>query len=186
MNDIKISSENLSIKDESFKASTEKEQNYDQNKIIPGFSQDNDSLFDDLSNNNQIIKNYKEFLNWSNKKFDKFCLCYNKEQFKAVMAEKGIKSHDNNLYRSKAQSNMKDKEKRNTKKRRTRKLDQTGHFNNKIHVDAGINPKENMKFEYSEIEFDEDDLPLEPKNENEFEKIRKKDHKPSTDIFLRF
>ena len=35
----------------------------------------------------------------------KFCLCYNKEQFKAVMAEKGIKSHDNNLHRSKAQSN---------------------------------------------------------------------------------
>ena len=42
---------------------------------------------------------------------------------------------------------MKDKEKRNTKKRRTRKLDQTGLFNNKIHVDAGINPKENMKVE---------------------------------------
>ena len=62
--DIKISSENLSIKDESFKSSTEKEQNFGQNKIIPGFSQDNDSLFDDLSNNNQIIKNYKEFLNW--------------------------------------------------------------------------------------------------------------------------
>ena len=43
-----------------------------------------------------------------------------------------------------------------------------------------------MKVEYSKIEFDEDDLPPEPKNENEFEKIRKKDHKPSTDIFLRF
>ena len=43
-----------------------------------------------------------------------------------------------------------------------------------------------MKVEYSEIEFDEDDLPPEPKNENEFEKIRKKGHKPSTDIFLRF
>ena len=43
-----------------------------------------------------------------------------------------------------------------------------------------------MKVEYSEIEFDEDDLPPKPKNKNEFEKIRKKNQKPSTDIFLRF
>jgi hypothetical protein len=184
--DIKIPSENLSIKDESSKAPTEKEQNYNQNKIIPGFSQENDSLFDDLSNSNEIIKNYKEFLNWLNKKFDKFFLCYNKEQFKAVMAEKGIKSHDSILHRSKAQSNERQGEKRNTKKRRTRRLEQNGHFNNKIHVDAGFSPKENIKIENSEIEFDEDDLPPEPKAENEFTKIRKKDNKPSTDIFLRF
>ena len=66
----KIPSENLSIKDESFKASTEKEQNYDQNKIIPGFSQDNDSFFDDLSNNKEIIKNDKE-LSLVKKKIEK-------------------------------------------------------------------------------------------------------------------
>ena len=41
-----------------------------------------------------------------------------------------------------------------------------------------------MKIEYSEIESNEDDLLPEPKNENEFVKIRKKVHKPSTDIFL--
>ena len=52
--DIKILSENLSIKDEQLKALTEKVQNYDKNKIIPGFSQDNDSLFDDLSNNKEL------------------------------------------------------------------------------------------------------------------------------------
>ncbi len=184
--DIKIPSENLSVKDDSLKAPTEKEQIYDQNKIIPGFSQDNDSLFDDLSNSNEIIRNYKDFLDWLNKKFDKFFLCYNKEQFKAVMAEKGIKSHDNNLHRSKVQSNDRQGEKRITKRKRTRKFDQIGHSNNKIHVDAGIIPKENMKIENSEIEFDEDDLPPEPRAENEFGKIRRRDNKPSTDIFLRF
>ena len=46
----------------------------------------------------------------------KFFLCYNKEQFKAVMAEKRIKSHDDNLHRSKAQLNERQGEKRNTKK----------------------------------------------------------------------
>ena len=76
------------------KALTKKKLNFDQNKIVPGFLQENESLFDNLSNVNEIVKNYNDYLNWLNKKFDKFFLWYNKEQFKAVMAEKGIKVQD--------------------------------------------------------------------------------------------
>ena len=184
--DLKIASEKMSMKDDSVKAPSEKEQNFNQNKIIPGFFDENDSLFDDLSNSNETIKNYNEYLNWLNKKFDKFFLCYNKEQFKAIMAEKGIKVHESGkeVHKTKQQQTSNDRpvERRATKKRRTRRFEG---LNNKVHVDAGIN-KENAKVEDNEVEFDEDDLPPEPKNENEFARSRKKDNKPSTDIFLRF
>ena len=54
------------------------------------------------------------------------------------------------------------------------------------HVDAGNN-KENIKIEDNEIEPDEDDIPTQPKvGENETSRQRKKDNKPSTDIFIRF
>ena len=186
--DIKIPSENLSIKDDSENPPTEKDKNVDQNKIIPGFNQENDSLFDDLSNADEIVKNYNDYLNWLNKKFDKFFLCYNKEQFKAVMAEKGIKMQDTykDGHKGKSQPNDRAIERRGTKKRRTRRFEGFGHnTNNKIHVDAGIN-KENVKVEDNEIEIDEDDLIPETKTENELTKFRKKDNKPSNDIFLRF
>ena len=185
--DIREPSENLSAKDDSMKAPTEKDLIIDQNKIIPGFFQENESLFDDLSNANEVVKNYNEYLNWLNKKFDKFFLCYNKEQFKAVMAEKGIKIQDNKEPpRIKPQNNERQGERRNTKKRRTRKYDGLGNNTNKINVDAA-KTKESSKTEDNEIEFDEDDLPSKPKmEENEFARIRKKDNKPSNDIFLRF
>ena len=44
-----------------------------------------------MSNSNNIVKSYNDFLNWLNHKFDKFFLFFNKEQFKAAMAEKGQK-----------------------------------------------------------------------------------------------
>ena len=188
--DIKLPSGNLSIKDDSEYPPTEKDKNIDQNKMIPGFSQEDDSLFDDLSNADEIVKNYNEYLNWLNKKFDKFFLCYNKEQFKAVMAEKGIKKHDNNNregHKNKPQNNERHEERKGTKKRRTRRFEGLGHnTNNKIHVDAGINTKQNSKVVDNEIEFDEDDLIPENKNEKESTKLRKKENKPSNDIFLRF
>ena len=186
--DIKIPLENLSMKDDdSMKAPTEKEANIDQNKIIPGFISENESLFDDLSNSNEIVKNYNDYLNWLNKKFDKFFLCYNKEQFKAVMAEKGIKMPENrDAPRNKPlNNNERLLERRNTKKRRTRKYEGFGNTNNKINVDAG--KKEIYKMEDNEIEFDEDDLTPKPKlEENEYSRLKKKDNKPSNDIFLRF
>ena len=188
LDDIKIKSENISIKDDSIKAPTENEPILDQNKIVPGFFQENESLFDDLSNSNETVKNYNDYLNWLNRKFDKFFLCYNKEQFKAVMAEKGYRIHDNNGskegHKTKVQSNDRQGERRGTKKRRTRRYDQMGHTM-KIHVDAGNN-KENVKVEDNEVEFDEDDTAPEPNTPNELGRYRKKDNKPSNDIFLRF
>jgi hypothetical protein len=186
-NNIKMPIENVSVKDDSMKAPTEKDVNIDQNKIIPGFFSENDSLFDDLSNSNEIVKNYNDYLNWLNKKFDKFFLCYNKEQFKAVMAEKGIKVQESREAPRAKQPINNDRllERRNTKKRRTRRFEGPGNNNNKINVDAG--KKENYKTEDNELEFDEDDLPPKPKmEENEFSRLRKKDNKPSNDIFLRF
>ena len=64
------------------------------------------------------------------------------------MAEKVIKSHDCNLIEAKL-NQMKNKEKKEIQKKKKKKLDQTAHLNNKIHVDTGINPKENIKVEYS-------------------------------------
>ena len=186
--DIKIPSENLSIKDDSENPPTEKDKNVDQNKIIPGFNQENDSLFDDLSNADEIVKNYNEYLNWLNKKFDKFFLCYNKEQFKAVMAEKGIKMQDNNnrgVNKNKPQIIERNEERKPTKRKKTRKFEGLGHTN-KIHVDAGINIKQNSKVVDNEVEFDEEDVTPEHNIENEMTKLKKKDNKPSNDIFLRF
>ena len=186
--DFKVKSENLSIKDDSIKAPTENEPFFDQNKLVPGFFQDNESLFDDLSNSNETVKNYNDYLNWLNRKFDKFFLCYNKEQFKAVMAEKGYKIQDNNIskegHKTKIQPNDRLGERRGTKKRKTRRYDQMGHTM-KIHVDAGNN-KENIKVEDNEVEFDEDDTAPEPNIQTEYGRFRKKDNKPSNDIFLRF
>ena len=186
-NNIKIPIENVSVKDDSMKAPTEKDVNIDQNKIIPGFFSEDDSLFDDLSNSNETVKNYNDYLNWLNKKFDKFFLCYNKEQFKAVMAEKGIKMPENrDAPRNKPlNNNERLLERRNTKKRKSRKYEGLGNTNNKINVDAG--KKEIYKMEDNEIEFDEDDLTPKPKlEENEYSRLKKKDNKPSNDIFLRF
>ena len=186
--DIKIPSENLSIKDDSVKAPTEKEQYFDKNKIIPGFIQDDESLFDDLSNADEIVRDYNDYLIWLNKKFDKFFLCYNKDQFKAVMSEKGIRvrSQDNKEGQNTKVQTV-ERGTRTKTRRKTRKIDGLGHSTKKIEVDAGPVNKETIKFEDAEVEFDEEDLPPESKvGENELFKIRRKDNKPSNDIFLRF
>jgi len=184
--DIKIPSENLSAKDDSIKAPTEHQQNLDKNKIIPGFSNEEESLFDDLSNADEIIRNYNDYLIWLNKKFDKFFLCYNKDQFKAVMAEKGIRIQDSKE-EQKGKSQNVDVKSRTIKKKRTRRLEGFDHTN-KVHIDANNANKENKestKFEDTEVEFDEDDLPAEPNEEGEQDKIRRRGQK-TTDIFQRF
>ena len=183
--DIKIPSENLSIKDDSVKAPTEKEQYFDKNKILPGFIQDDESLFDDLSNANEIVRDFNDYLVWLNKKFDKFFLCYNKDQFKAVMTEKGIRVQDNKEGQ-KTKVQIAEPGARTKTRKRTRKLDGMGHTTKKIEIDAA-NTKEAIKFEDAEVEFDEDDLPPETNiGENEIFQVRRRDNKPSNDIFLRF
>ena len=184
--DIKISPENLSVKDDSVKAPTENQRNLDKNKIIPGFSNEEDSLFDDLSNAEEIIRNYNDYLIWLNKKFDKFFLCYNKDQFKAVMAEKGIKVQESRE-EQKGKAQIVDSKNRTIKKKKTRRLEGFEHTN-KVHIDANNANKENKestKFEDTEVEFDEDDMPAIQNEEGEQDKVRKKGQK-TTDIFQRF
>ena len=187
--DIKLPSENLSAKDDSVKAPTENQKYLDKNKIMPGFSNEEDSLFDDLTNADEIIRNYNDYLIWLNKKFDKFFLCYNKDQFKAVMAEKGIMMQENTEGQKGKTQNV-EVGARTMKKKKTRRFDNFGHTN-KMHIDANNANKENKenkestKFDDTEVEFDEDDLPVETNEEGELGRIRKKGQK-ATDIFQRF
>ena len=186
--DIRIPSENLSAKDDSVKAPSEN-QHLNKNKIMPVFSNEEDSLFDDLSNLDEIIRNYNDYLIWLNKKFDKFFLCYNKDQFKAVMAEKGIMMQENTEGQKGKTQNV-EVGARTMKKKKTRRFDNFGHTN-KMHIDANNANKENKenkestKFDDTEVEFDEDDLPVETNEEGELGRIRKKGQK-ATDIFQRF
>ena len=187
--DIKLPTENLSAKDDSVKAPTENQKYLDKNKIMPGFSNEEDSLFDDLTNADEIIRNYNDYLIWLNKKFDKFFLCYNKDQFKAVMAEKGIMMQENTEGQKGKTQNV-EVGARTMKKKKTRRFDNFGHTN-KMHIDANNANKENKenkestKFDDTEVEFDEDDLPVETNEEGELGRIRKKGQK-ATDIFQRF
>jgi hypothetical protein len=184
--DIKIPSENLSSKDDSVKAPTENQHYLDKNKIVPGFSNEEESLFDDMTNADEVIRNYNDYLIWLNKKFDKFFLCYNKDQFKAVMAEKGIRFQESRE-EQRGKTQITDAKARTIKKKKTKRFEGFEHTN-KMHIDANNANKENKestKFDDTEVEFDEDDLPAEPNEEGEQDKIRRKGQK-TTDIFQRF
>ena len=151
-------------------------------------SEKEDSLFDEMSNANTIVKNYNDFLNWLNQKFDKFFLCFNKEQFKAAMAEKGEKNEvKNNELKNKNPIADRVGEKRMTKRRKTRKFSRMGTLN-KVRIEAGV--KENLnkfKTEDNEVEVDEDDMSVKVKDDGaKVNRFRKRDNKPSMDIFQRF
>ena len=186
--DICISSTESNIKkrEDSMKPPSEKEKNYQNNQLFKDYFEQEESLFDDMANSNDIIKNYNDFLNWLNQKFDKFFLCYNKEQFKAAMAEKGQHIKELNGQRKSVQNPDRALEKRGTKKRRTKKFD--GFRGTKIHLDGA---KENMKEKVNDIDIevveDEDDIDIKINEEaNKAQKNRKKDNRPSSDIFQRF
>ena len=167
---------------------SEKEKSNDNNKILPGFSEKEDSLFDDMSNANTIVKNYNDFLNWLNQKFDKFFLCFNKEQFKAAMAEKGEKNEaKNNELKNKNPILDRVGEKRMTKRRKTRKFSRMGTLN-KVRIEAGVKEILNkFKTEDNEVEVDEDDMSVKVKDDGaKVNRFRKRDNKPSMDIFQRF
>ena len=178
--------DNFMRRDDSMKPNSEKEKMNDNNKILPGFTEQEDSLFDDMTNSNTIVKNYNEFLNWLNQKFDKFFLCFNKEQFKAAMAEKAQREKEKNELRNK---NMNERgiEKKATRRRKTRKFSRMGTLN-KLRLDAGVKDLMNKyKTEDNEVEVDEDEISVKVKNEeHKGHRFRKKDNKPSMDIFQRF
>ena len=177
---------NILKKNDSMKPLSEKEKVNDNNKIFRGFLEQEDSLFDDMSNSNNIVKSYNDFLNWLNHKFDKFFLCFNKEQFKAAMAEKGQKL-DQKYEQKNKNINMEKTGDKKTSRRKTRKMSRMGTLN-KVKLDAAMKENNNkFKTEDNEIEVDEDEMSTKVKDEGEkVNRFRKKDNKPSNDIFQRF
>ena len=177
---------NILKKNDSMKPLSEKEKVNDNNKIFRGFLEQEDSLFDDMSNSNNIVKSYNDFLNWLNHKFDKFFLCFNKEQFKAAMAEKGQKL-DQKYEQKNKNINMEKTGDKKTSRRKTRKMSRMGTLN-KVKLDAAMKENNNkFKTEDNEIEVDEDEMSSKVKDEGEkVNRFRKKDNKPSNDIFQRF
>ena len=189
LDEICITSTNKGLKrDDSMKPASQKEQ-CNENNILPGFhDEQEDSLFDNMSNSNEIVKNYNDFLIWLNKKFDKFFLCFNKEQFKASMAEKGLleAQHKNESKNKNLNIERNGERKATKKKRNTRKFEGFG-ANNKIHVDANGKEVNKFKTEDTEVEIDEDEINVKQNDEgNKVTRLRKKDNKPSNDIFQRF
>ena len=189
LDEICITSTNKGLKrDDSMKPASQKEQ-CNENNILPGFhDEQEDSLFDNMSNSNEIVKNYNDFLIWLNKKFDKFFLCFNKEQFKASMAEKGLlEAQHKNESKNKNLNIERNGERKATKKRKTtRKFEGFG-VNNKIHVDANGKEVNKFKTEDTEVEIDEDEINVKQNDEgSKVTRLRKKDNKPSNDIFQRF
>ena len=183
--DICLMPENLPKKEDSMKPNSEKEKINDNNNILPGFNEQEDSLFDDMSNSNIIVKNYSEFLIWLNHKFDKFFLCFNKEQFKATMSEKAQRENEQLINEQKNKNMERTNERKATKRRRTRKFDGFG-LTNRMHIDAGKEVNK-AKTEDTEIEVDEDEIVVKQKDEGKlYNRFRKKDNKPSNDIFQRF
>ena len=184
--DICITKNNNGIKrDDSMKPNSEKEK-YNENNILPGFNEQEDSLFDDMTNSNTMIKNYSDFLNWLNQKFDKFFLCFNKEQFKAAMAEKAQKElEQKNNEKIRMMNIERAGERKATRKRRTKKFEGLG-GTNKFHVDTQNKDNKN-KNEDNEIEVDDEEINVKHEDVgNKINRYRKKDNKPSTDIFQRF
>ena len=195
LDEIRISTNDKGLKkDDSMKPISQKEQ-CNENNILPGFNEKENSLvienMDNLNNLNidssEIIKNYNEFLYWLNQKFDKFFLCFNKEQFKAAMAEKGLKEMEQkNEQKNKNLNFERTGEKKTTKRRRTRRFEGFGNVN-KMHVDASGKEMNKFKTEDNEVEVDEEEIMVKEKDDgNKIHRFRKKDNKPSNDIFQRF
>ena len=190
LDEIRISTNKELKKDDSMKPISQKEQ-YNENNLLSGLNDEHekeDSLFDNMNNSNEIVKNYNEFLIWLNKKFDKFFLCFNKEQFKVAMAEKGLREAEQNYeQKNKNIGGERNPERKATKKRRnTRRFERINTIN-KMHIDESGKNMNKFKTEDNEVEVDEDEIMVKQKDEgNKVFRFRKKDNKPSNDIFQRF
>ena len=171
--------------DEESKAPTVKDKNYNQNNLIQGFNKEEDSIFDNLVNTSELIKEYNKYLIWLSKKFDRFFLCYNKEQFKAVMAEKGISSQLNRIDKIRKADGTE-----LTHKYQKRKVTKKGDAIKrvvKLHTDNIIKEeKVKNKVITHEVVEDEDDIEVKPQDQNQNGKFRRRHKGPSNDIFIRF
>jgi len=197
LDEIRIPTDKKELKkDDSMKPISQKEQ-YNENNIISGLNDENEkeqeqqqeeSLFDNMNNSNEIVKNYNDFLIWLNKKFDKFFLCFNKEQFKVAMAEKGYKGAEQSIeQKNKNTGADRNTERKVTKKRRNTKRFERINTLNKMHIDESGKNMNKLKTEDNEVEVDEDEIVVKQKDDgNKLFRVRKKDNKPSNDIFQRF
>ena len=191
LDEIRIPTDKKELKkDDSMKPISQKEQ-YNENNLLSGLNDEQekeDSLFDNMNNSNGVVGGCNEFLNWLNKKLDKFFLCFNKEQFKVAMAEKGlIEAEQNNEQKNKNMGGERNPERKATKKRRnTRRFERINTIN-KMHIDESGKNMNKFKTEDNEVEVDEDEIMVKQKDEvNKVFRFRKKDNKPSNDIFQRF
>ena len=103
------------------------------------------------------------------------------------MAEKGEKLETkNNEFKNKTYFER-GGEKKMTRRKKTRKFSRMGTFN-KMHIEAGAKETMNKyKTEDNEVEVDEDDMSVKEKDQgNKVNRFRKRDNKPSMDIFQRF
>ena len=181
-------------KDDSMKPKSQIEK-YNENNILSGLDgekeqdqEQEESLFDNMNNSNEIVKNYNDFLIWLNKKFDKFFLCFNKEQFKVAMAEKGLKEAEkNNEQKNKNIGGERNLERKVTKKKRNTKRFERINTLGKVHIEESGKNMNKLKTEDNEVEVDEDEIVVKQKEDgNKHFRFRKKENKPSNDIFQRF
>ena len=191
LDEIRISTNNKELKkDDSMKPISQKEQ-YNENNLLSGLNDEQekeDSLFDNMNNSNGVVGGCNEFLNWLNEKLDKFFLCFDEERFKVAMAEKGlIEAEQNNEWKNKNIGGERNPERKATKKRRnTRRFERINTIN-KMHIDESGKNMNKFKTEDNEVEVDEDEIMVKQKDEvNKVFRFRKKDNKPSNDIFQRF
>ena len=132
--------------------------------VIQNYNVSNESLV----NNDDIIKTYEDFLKMVGKKFERYFLCFNKEHFISVMAEKGIKK-----VQGENEKKMSFSENKPAKKKKQK--------------DSILAKPGSDKYEDKEIEIDEDDFVVTNKEEDDGIKRRRKKQKgPSEDIFERF
>ena len=132
--------------------------------VIQNYNASNESF----GNSDEIIKVYEDFLKMVGKKFERYFLCFNKEHFISVMAEKGIKK-----VQGENEKKMSFSENKPAKKKKQK--------------DSILAKPGSDKYEDKEIEIDEDDFVVTNKEEDDGIKRRRKKQKgPSEDIFERF
>ncbi len=101
------------------------------------------------------------------------------------MSEKAQRENEQLINEQRNKNMERTNERKATKRRRTRKFDGFG-LTNRMHIDAGKEANK-AKTEDTEIEVDEDEIVVKQKDEGKlFNRFRKKDNKPSNDIFQRF
>ena len=104
------------------------------------------------------------------------------------MAEKGYKGAEQSIeQKNKNTGADRNIERKVTKKRKNTKRFERINTLNKMHIDESGKNMNKLKTEDNEVEVDEDEIVVKQKDDgNKLFRVRKKDNKPSNDIFQRF